>query len=139
MVNPAVFVGTTYYVNDAIEDEDDDGDVTAPGSADNDGLSRAHPKQTVQQVLNAYDLEPIDLIAVFSGSYGSFTVGAEDSGVRIAGRADDVTIAGIVIDGASGVTIQDLTVISRQVEFLGTASGHHGQGRQQRRPHPQLD
>ncbi len=119
VVNPAVFGGTTYYVNDGIEDVEDDGDVTAPGSADNDGLSRASPKQTVQQVLNAYDLEPLDRIAVYSGSYGSFTVGAEDSGVRIAGRTDDVTIAGIVIDGASGVTIQDLTVTAPRIDILG--------------------
>ena len=119
MVDPAVFLGTTYYVNDATEDEDDDGDVTAPGSATNDGLSREQPMQSVQQVLNTYDLQPNDIIAVFSGSYGSFTVGAEDSGVRISGRADDVTIAGIVLDGASGVTIQDLNVVSRHVELLG--------------------
>ncbi|MEP7157786.1 MAG: right-handed parallel beta-helix repeat-containing protein [Chloroflexota bacterium] len=119
VVNPAVFGGTTYYVNDGVEDVDDDGDVTAPGSADNDGRSRASPMQTVQQVLNAHDLNLHDQIIVFSGSYGSFTVGAEDSGVRIAGRTDDVTIAGIVIDGASDVTIQDLTVTPRRVELLG--------------------
>ncbi|HEY4632804.1 MAG TPA: right-handed parallel beta-helix repeat-containing protein, partial [Candidatus Limnocylindrales bacterium] len=127
VVNPAVFGGRTFYVNDAAEDVDeDDGDVTEPGSAANDGLSREAPKASVQQVLDAYDLEPLDRIAVFSGSYGSFTVAAEDSGVRISGRTEDVTVAGIVIQGATGVTIQDLTVTPRQVLRPGGVPGIPG-------------
>jgi len=75
----------TYYVNDF--DGTGDQYCTALGNDSNDGLSPDAPKGSVQAVMDAYDLEPGDVIWVDSGVYGAVSVGAGDSGVRVVGPA----------------------------------------------------
>lgn len=57
----------SYYVNDASTN----GDVycTAIGLAANDGLTTNTPKASLQAVLDAYDLDPVDVVYVDAGSY----------------------------------------------------------------------
>jgi len=56
-----------YYVNDASTD----GDVycIAPGSPDNDGFTDFTPVDSIQTIINRYDLQPGDRILVDTGSY----------------------------------------------------------------------
>lgn len=56
-----------YFVNDSSTN----GDVycTAPGSVTNNGLLPSSPMRSVQDVINAYKLEPVDVIYVDTGNY----------------------------------------------------------------------
>lgn len=56
-----------YFVNDSSTN----GDVycTAPGSVTNNGLLPSTPMRSVQDVLNTYKLEPVDVIYVDTGNY----------------------------------------------------------------------
>jgi len=72
---------SAYYVNDSFTIHDVW--TTAPGSDTNDGITPATPKATIQAVIDAYDLEPGDVIRVDTGTYNltsNITVGAGDSG-----------------------------------------------------------
>jgi hypothetical protein len=76
----------TYYVNDdafAVGDW-----TTAVGNDANDGLSSNTPKRSIRAILDAYDLEPGDVIRVDAGTYvltANIVIGAQDSGVVIQG------------------------------------------------------
>jgi len=70
-----------YYVNDGATA----GDVycTAAGNPTNDGLSAATPKDSLQDILDSYDLEPGDVVYVDTGSYSldnAVSIGASDAG-----------------------------------------------------------
>ncbi|NCC52772.1 MAG: hypothetical protein EOM20_16375, partial [Spartobacteria bacterium] len=70
-----------YFVNDASTNLDVW--CTAPGNDANDGLSPTSPKATVQAVLNAYDLEPGDMVRIDTGDYGlnaNIVVASQDQG-----------------------------------------------------------
>ncbi len=121
-ITPPVHV---YYVNDGSTVGDEI--PTAIGDNANTGLSRSQPKASIAAVLEAYDLEPGDVIKVEVGNYdldGNIVIGAEDSGVRIEGpsvgaallnrnnasfgsyvfdlqAATDVTLARLSMTGAS--------------------------------------
>lgn len=58
-----------FYVNDA--DPTDDVYCSAIGSAANSGLSNSAPKLSLQQILDAYDLEGGDVVYLDTGSYST--------------------------------------------------------------------
>ncbi len=89
-ITPPVHV---YYVNDGSTVGDEV--PTAIGDNANTGLSRSQPKASIAAVLEAYDLEPGDVIKVEVGDYvldGNIIIGAEDSGVRIEGPSAGVAL-----------------------------------------------
>lgn len=61
----------SFYVNDGTTN--DDIYCSAAGSAANDGLDPARPKESLQQILDAYDLEGGDTVYVDAGGYSSST------------------------------------------------------------------
>ena len=95
--------GIPYYVND--DSVVEGGYCSMPGSPSNDGLSPDAPLDSVQAVLDLYDLDPEDVIYVDGGTYGvgapALAIGPEDSGwwdesagigryVRIQGQTNPV-------------------------------------------------
>jgi len=85
-------IGGQYFVNDASTDDDEY--CTAPGNAANDGLTRSTPKDSVQDVLDIYDLKPGDVVYVDTGTYtltANITVAVEDGG----SAADQVRLVGV--------------------------------------------
>jgi hypothetical protein len=75
---------TVYFVNDGSQA----GDVytTAVGNDANTGLDPAHPKATVQGVLNAYTLGPNSLVVIDTGSYSdNVTISSGEQGAAYAG------------------------------------------------------
>ena len=103
-------IGTVYYVNDTSTVGDTL--TTAIGSSTNTGLTPGSPKASVQQVLDAYDLNPGDVIYVDTGTYsGTFTVVAQDAGVSIIGAGDrQATIQGLATVSADNVVLDRLTL-----------------------------
>ncbi|HEY8240750.1 MAG TPA: right-handed parallel beta-helix repeat-containing protein, partial [Kiritimatiellia bacterium] len=93
-------VPTVFYVNDGATN----GDVytTATGHSLNSGLSPGTPMDTVQRVIDAYDLEPGDEIRVdtahFTYTGMHFIVTAADQGAP----GNPVTIRGSTNDAAGG-------------------------------------
>jgi parallel beta-helix repeat protein len=70
-----------YYVNDAETARDQW--CLAPGNAANNGLTRATPKNSIQSILDAYDLEPGDVVFIDAGTYSlaaNIVVGTADGG-----------------------------------------------------------
>src|SRR5262249_36600204 len=75
---------TTYFVND--NSVVGDSFTMAIGAAGNDGKSAATPMLSIQAVLDAYTLNPGDVILVDAGTYsGSITIGAGDNGFLLIG------------------------------------------------------
>lgn len=87
--------GISYYVND---DAFDSGDYcTAAGDSGNDGLTPATPKRWLSEILEAYNLEPGDVVYVDSGVYqpgGMEVIGDLDAGEYGGGQGSRVTIQG---------------------------------------------
>ncbi len=66
---------------------------------------------TIQQVLDAYDLGPGDVILVDAGTYGAFAVAGDDGGVTILGPASgEATITGSAQVSASDVILDRLAL-----------------------------
>ena len=127
-----------YYVND---DAALPGDVTtAPGSdtnVNNTGLDAAHPKASIQAVLDQYDLGPNDVILVDYGVYvptNNIVITNQDSGVTIKGPDAASSSAGatysttILADApthyyrlgeASGTSAADSSGNGRTATYLG--------------------
>ena len=112
--------GFNYFVNDAATN----GDVycTAPGSNDNDGFSPGAPKASIQAVIEAYTLQPGDVIRVDAGTYrAGLSLGPGGSGVRIVGPpGTNIAVldasaipAAIELNGAADVSVQGLYVRNR--------------------------
>lgn len=95
--------GIFYYVNDGTVSEG--GYCSMPGSPSNDGLSPDAPLDSVQAVLDLYDLDPEDVVYVDGGTYDvgapALVIGPGDSGwwdesagigryVRIQGQTNPV-------------------------------------------------
>jgi parallel beta-helix repeat protein len=98
-------VGTVYYVND--DSRACDGFTTALGNDANDGRTPATPKRTLQAVLNAYDLNPGDVILVDAGNYsGAVAIGAGDDGVLVLGTMGTVVAGGVTL--SAGAVLQGL-------------------------------
>jgi hypothetical protein len=75
---------TVYYVNDGSQS----GDVytTAVGNDANSGTDPAHPKATVESVLNTYTLGPTSLVVIDTGSYSdTATITSAKQGAAYAG------------------------------------------------------
>ncbi len=122
--------GRDFYINDG----QTTGDVftTAVGSDLNSGKSADRPMATLAALLEAYDLEPGDVIHVDTGNYitvQNILIGAEDAGVRIEGPSGttpraifdrDLTSQSFAntfdIHDAAGVTL----------DSLGITGGYHG-------------
>ena len=117
---------TYYYVNDA--STVGDRYCSAPGVPGNTGLSPLAPASSIQTILDTNDLEGGDIIFVDAGTYtlaSNLTIGSADGGsstnpVRIVGSPDwGATIIdrngssgsyAIYINGASGVSLENLWV-----------------------------
>ena len=118
----AHFRSLNYYVNDAIIDCDLW--CTDVGDAANSGTSPDAPLDSVQAVLDTYDLEPGDTVYVDAGEYdlsAAILIGAEDSGtdespVTLQGVGSQGTCgssllrvgaddAGVIVQGATGIKI----------------------------------
>ncbi len=101
-VSPENFrIGSTtyFYVNDAAGALDIW--CTADGNDDNDGLTPGTPKATVQSVLDAYDLEPGDVVQIDTGTYAltsDITVGEADGGDADAQVTFAASPYGVTID-----------------------------------------
>ena len=127
-----------YYVND---DTVLPGDVTTAAGSDtnvnNTGLDAAHPKASIQAVLDQYDLGPDDVILVDYGVYvptNNIVITNQDSGVTIKGPATASSSAGasysttILADApthyyrlgeASGTSAADSSGNGRTATYLG--------------------
>ncbi len=92
-----------FYVNDSLTN----GDIytSAPGNSTNTGTHAWDPQDTVQAVLDAWDIEPGDIIYIDTGTYAlqsPTTVGYFDRGLRTPDSAYHVTIQGSTNEGAGG-------------------------------------
>ncbi len=121
-----------YYVNIAGDvDFADNEYTTAVGNAANTGLSPASPMASIQAVLNAYDLEPGDVIYVDTGSYSVTTnivIGAADSGVRVQGPVLSGHLASLnrnnTAAGSYVFQLQDATDVTLDsLEIFGANEG----------------
>src|SRR5260221_160249 len=86
-------LGNIYYVNDGLTSGDQYS--TAIGNNNNTGTTPADPMASLNAVLNAYDLNPGDLVYVDTGYYPLTTnvrVTAQDSGVTIQGPTNSATL-----------------------------------------------
>jgi parallel beta-helix repeat protein len=102
-------LANVYYVNDGSLSGDNVTTVT--GSNLNDGKSPDKPKLTVQAVLDAYDLNPGDVILVDAGTYSTpITVVAQDGGVLILGTGNQPAVisGGVTVNASNGVVLQNL-------------------------------
>ena len=89
---------TCYYVNDDYTPNDDKYCQAAGDDANNDGRSAGKPKRTIQAIIEAYDLEPGDIVYVDAGTYAEhISIGTEDSGLTLQGAGAGLTI----IDGSA--------------------------------------
>ena len=73
--------GLMFYVNDGITTNDVY--CTQPGSAFNDGVTPATPKNSIQDILDAYDIEGGDTVLIDTGNYpiaANITIDTGDSG-----------------------------------------------------------
>ncbi|MCC6510307.1 MAG: right-handed parallel beta-helix repeat-containing protein, partial [Pirellulaceae bacterium] len=80
--------GQNFYINDAYTAADSW--TTAPGDDANDGKSPDRPMRTLATLLDAYDLDPNDVVYVDNGTYAllrNVLIQADDAGVRITGSA----------------------------------------------------
>ncbi|MBR3583291.1 MAG: right-handed parallel beta-helix repeat-containing protein [Kiritimatiellae bacterium] len=141
--------GIAYYVNDSFVD----GDVycTAPGASSNTGLTPDSPKRWMSEIIEAYNLEPGDVVYVDTGDYlvDSETVwGDLDSGAIGGGSGERVLLQGstneseggsrfilaseeqngIVFDGAYGVELDSLTVVGG-ASSIGLSESYNIEGR----------
>jgi parallel beta-helix repeat protein len=123
--------GHAFYVNDGTVIQDDL--TTAPGNDANSGIDTAHPKASIQAILNAYSLGAGDVINVDCGTYNlgsNIAIPASRSGVTIrgfsiAGNPSRValisrngTVAGnygFELQGAANVTLEHLTITGGDV------------------------
>ncbi len=113
-----------YYVNDT----NLAGDVycTAPGNTAHDGLTPDAPKASIQEVLDAYDLGPGDVIYTDTGWYSSSN-GVVVSGDDAGSSGDYFTIQGSTNRLAGGTILthpvrsSGATVLSIQVPYVKIA------------------
>src|SRR2546421_504323 len=87
------------------------GPATPSRSTPSDGRTPATPKPSVQAVLDAYALNPGDVILVDGGTYaGAITVGPDDNGFLLLGSPNhpNVIQGALALNGATGVTVQNL-------------------------------
>ena len=124
--------GNEFYVNDAYN-ATEDVYCTAAGNAANSGTSPDSPLDSLQAVLDDFDLEAGDTVYVDTGTYsiGSpVTIGADDAGVTVIGstHSSGTTLTGtsalealavIQVNGADEVELRNLTV-------MGAWAGIHG-------------
>lgn len=120
-----------FYLNDASTD----GDIycSAVGSDANSGISSAHPKATLQALLDAYDLEGGDVVYMDTGSYTSDTAiqiiwsrsGDETHTVKFIGNTN---VLGGTMFGVTARTNQVFDVKASNFEFrnFGVGAAEYG-------------
>jgi hypothetical protein len=128
---------TTYYVNDSSTTGDEY--TTAIGDVANTGQSPASPLNSIQAVLNTYDLGPGDVIYVDTGTYSVTTnivIAAADSGVRIQGPVQGTNQAALNrgstatgsylfhLQNATAVTLDSLEIFGANQAVLVDLSSH---------------
>ena len=87
----------SFYVNDAVFDGDDEY-TSAIGTAGNHGDLSSAPKDSIQAIIDTYDLEPGDTVFIDDGTYAeSILVDEFDAG----SGTNLVTFRGVVGDGGT--------------------------------------
>ena len=116
--------GVDFYVNDF--DDTDDVYCTALGNNGWDGLSPDAPKASIQAVLNAYDLEPGDVIWVDTGVYTDpVNLAVSDSGSDRGAPGPAMAVVeanseyAINLYQAWGVSLEQLSVRNRYTYGYG--------------------
>lgn len=107
-------IGNVYYVND--DSPNSDVFSRGLGAANNDGKSWDHPQLSLERILNAYDLEPGDVILVDTSAaapnapIATVSVTAQDSGILIQGtnRYSSSTRFNLQLSSSSNVTVRGL-------------------------------
>lgn len=125
--------GTAYYVNDG--ETNDDQYCTGTGNDLNSGTNRALPKESVQAILDTYNLGPGDCVWVDAGAYSlaaTLTIANDDFGAA----GNPVVIRGSTSPRGSvlnrGSPANDVATISAagscyvRLESLGFTGGNHG-------------
>ena len=118
-----------FYVNDALDA--DDIYCTAAGAVTNNGLTAATPKETLQAILDEYDLEGGDTVYVDSGSYPESVrviwsrSGEEGVPVRIVGNTN---LLGKTMFSGSGRTnyVFDVKASDFELSHLGLTDAANG-------------
>jgi hypothetical protein len=113
-------IGTVHYVNDSdagLGDTLANAFATAAGSDNNDGLSPAKPKRSLQAILddNAHHLSAGDVILVDSGTYpDSVVLTSAGNGVLVRGAPGEPAVqTGLInVVNAANVTLDHLTLAS---------------------------
>ena len=126
-----------YFVNDGVTTGDEYS--SAPGSGTNTGLSATSPLNSIQAVLNAYDLGPGDVILVDTGVYSltaNIVIDAADSGVRIQGPVQGTHQASLnrnntatgshvfQLQNATNVTLDSLEIFGANEGVLVNLASH---------------
>ncbi len=116
-------LGTIYYVNDSTGFGDFY--TTGSGSDSATGTSPSSPLNSIQAVLDEYDLGPNDVILVDTGAYAGFTIASGDAGVRIIGApASGTLIDGAVTINGNNVSLEGLD-ITQSLAISGTGVTLH--------------
>lgn len=134
----------SFYVNDALTN----GDVycSAAGSTTNRGVYSWAPKDSLQAIFDEWDVEPGDAIYVDTGEYvltGPITLSLFDAGFRRSDSASHVVIQGstnygaggtlmtfplggngLVLDGAPGVEVRNLTIRNATIGLYADESSY---------------
>jgi len=125
----------SFYVNDAYNAAEDVY-CTAAGHSANSGTSPDSPLNSLQAVLDAFDLETGDTIYIDTGTYAvasPVTIGADDAGVTVIGssHSSGTNLAGtsalaadavIHVNGADGVELRNLTVTGGWAGIYGSTA-----------------
>ncbi len=89
--------------------------------------------ESIQQLLDAVDFGPGDVIYLEAGEYEGFEISADDAGVTIIGGqfADSVIISPVVVNASSDITLQDVTftadvIVSYSENIIIAASDFSG-------------
>ena len=127
--HPGAFA-VDYYVNDA--SLVNDVYTSAVGNAGNDGLTTTTPRDSIQDILDTYDLEPGDTVYVDTGTYvlsSTITISVADSGVpgNLVTIQGSTHVDGSTIDrndtGAGGVNIQASYFQLQNLRITGGRTG----------------
>jgi len=124
---------SAFYVNDGSLDGDvllgPTGQPMGLGDDANDGLTPANPKASIRALLEAYDMEPGDVIFVNTGLYqltANIEITSADDGVRIQGPGLAGAEALIDRDDTAGYVFELLGVSDVTIDSLGMTGGQRG-------------
>ncbi|MFV1968603.1 MAG: right-handed parallel beta-helix repeat-containing protein, partial [Pirellulaceae bacterium] len=124
--------GTEYFVNIPVDGDLGDNEyTTAAGSNLNTGKSADAPMSTLRALVQAYDLDPGDVVKVDTGDYvllRNVVLTAEDRGVRILGAQDSANDTRFdrknTVGGSYGVELLDADDVT--IDSLSITGGYYG-------------